>query len=71
MTENEEWFPDPLKKEPKVQTSFGGCYNYDRLKAANLVDEVKEPPNIHQIMYEMATMHGSNVNIGGSDNLHA
>ena len=71
MTENEEGFPDPLKKEPKVQTSFGGCYNYDRLKAANLVDEVKEPPNIHQIMYEMATMHGSNVNIGGSDNLHA
>ena len=28
-----------LNSEPKIQLSFDGCYNYDRLKKEGLVDD--------------------------------
>tara|TARA_B100001113_G_scaffold270224_1_gene224950 strand:+ start:138 stop:545 length:408 start_codon:yes stop_codon:yes gene_type:complete len=40
-----EWFDNPLdsmpiaKDEPSIRPVFGGCYNYERLKAEGLVNK--------------------------------
>ena len=43
MVNSDDWFENPLdsmpiaKDEPSIRPVFGGCYNYERLKAEGLV----------------------------------
>jgi len=43
MVNGDDWFENPLdsmpiaKDEPSIRPVFGGCYNYERLKAEGLV----------------------------------
>ena len=51
---DDEWFPHPMKskeKNPKIQLSFDGCYNYERLKKSGLVDTLKFAGNYQGPLY--------------------
>ena len=45
MVNDDDWFENPLdsmpiaKDEPSIRPVFGGCYNYERLKAEGLVNK--------------------------------
>ena len=45
MVNSDDWFENPLdsmpiaKDEPSIRPVFGGCYNYERLKAEGLVNK--------------------------------
>ena len=75
MTPTDEWFTDsnvePVKTEKQI-THEEMLEEAFRREEENLKEETKEPDNIHQLMYEMATQNWNTVAEtqyqGGSEN---
>jgi len=70
----DDWFEDPPKTEMQMEYEHINDDPHDGwwLRPESQNDEPKEPENIHQLMYEMATKSGATTvqldPIGGSEN---
>ena len=74
LTPHDDWFEDPPKTEMQMEYEHINDDPHDGwwLRPEWQDQETKEPDNIHQLMYEMATKSGATTlqldPIGGSEN---
>ena len=70
----DDWFEDPPKTEMQMEYEHINNDQHDGwwLRPESQNDKTKEPENIHQLMYEMATKSGATTvqldPLGGSEN---
>ena len=80
VLQDDEWFGPAFKSEKQI-THEEMLEEAERREEENRQEETKEPENIHQVMYEMATQNaattlqldpigGSENFQGGSENIH-
>ena len=72
LTPHDDWFEDPPKTEMQMEYEHINDDLHDGWWMMPEYQDTKEPENIHQLMYEMATKSGATTvqldPIGGSEN---
>ena len=72
LTPHDDWFEDPPKTEMQMEYEHLNDDPHDGRWLMPEYQDTKEPENIHQLMYEMATKSGATTiqldPIGGSEN---
>ena len=72
LTPHDDWFEDPPKTEMQMEYEHINDDPQDGWWLRPEHQDAKEPENIHQLMYEMATKSGATTvqldPIGGSEN---
>ena len=72
LTPHDDWFEDPPKTEMQMEYEHLNDDPHDGWWLMPEYQDTKEPENIHQLMYEMATKSGATTiqldPIGGSEN---
>ena len=72
LTPHDDWFEDPPKTEMQMEYEHINDDPHDGWWLMPEYQDTKEPENIHQLMYEMATKSGATTvqldPIGGSEN---
>ena len=72
LTPHDDWFEDPPKTEMQMEYEHINDDPHDGWWLRPEYQDTKEPENIHQLMYEMATKSGATTvqldPIGGSEN---
>ena len=72
LTPHDDWFEDPPKTEMQMEYEHINDDLHDGWWLMPEYQDTKEPENIHQLMYEMATKSGATTvqldPIGGSEN---
>ena len=73
LTPHDDWFEDPPKTEMQMEYEHINDDPHDGWWLMPEYQDTKEPENIHQLMYEMATKSGATTvqldPIGGSENI--
>ena len=79
MTHEDDWFPNPLDSMPiatdkgeYITDDYAPCdveYDLENPDESDEIEAGKEPENIHEIMYQLATKNGSTLFPGGSEEI--
>ena len=79
MINEDEWFPNPLDSMPiatdkgeYITDDYAPCdveYDLENPDESDEIEAGKEPENIHELMYQLATKNGSTLFPGGSEEI--
>ena len=78
MTQQDEWFSNPLDSMPLatdkgyITDEYAPCdveYDLENPDESDEIEAGKEPKNIHELMYQLATKNGSTLFPGGSEEI--
>ena len=79
MINEDEWFPNPLDSMPiatdkgeYITDDYAPCdveYDLENPDESDEIEAGKEPKNIHELMYQLATKNGSTLFPGGSEEI--
>ena len=79
MTHEDDWFPNPLDSMPiatdkgeYITDDYAPCdveYDLENPDESDEIEAGKEPENIHELMYQLATKNGSTLFPGGSEDI--
>ena len=79
MTHEDDWFPNPLDSMPiatdkgeYITDDYAPCdveYDLENPDESDEIEAGKEPKNIHELMYQLATKNGSTLFPGGSEEI--
>ena len=78
MTQQDEWFSNPLDSMPLatdkgyITDEYAPCdveYDLENPDESDEIEAGKESENIHEIMYQLATKNGSTLFPGGSEEI--
>ena len=79
MTHEDDWFPNPLDSMPiatdkgeYITDDYAPCdveYDLENPDESDEIEAGKEPENIHELMYQLATKNGSTLFPGGSEEI--
>ena len=72
VLKNDPWFGEPVKSEKQLEYEHINDDPHDGWWLRPEWQDPKEPDNIHEVMYDMATKHGKTTTqldpVGGSEN---
>ena len=72
VLKNDPWFGEPVKSEKQLEYEHINDDPHDGWWLRPEWQDPKEPDNIHELMYDMATKHGKTTTqldpVGGSEN---
>ena len=78
MTHEDDWFPNPLDSMPiatdkgeYITDDYAPCeveYDIENPDESDEIEAFKEPDNIHELMYQIATQNHQ-IWVGGSENV--
>ena len=78
MTQQDEWFSNPLDSMPLatdkgyITDEYAPCdveYDLENPDESDEIELGKEPRNIHEVMYQLAIKNGSTLTMGGSEEI--
>ena len=75
MTQQDEWFSNPLDSMPLatdkgyITDEYAPCDVEYELEDSDEIEVVEEPTNIHEVMYQLAIKNVSTLTMGGSEEI--
>ena len=78
MTQQDEWFSNPLDSMPLatdkgyITDEYAPCdveYDLENPDESYEIEAGKESENIHEVMYQLAIKNGSTLTMGGSEEI--